>query len=177
MIRKVILYIAMSLDGYIATTDDKLDFLSVVETPNEDYGHAEFTKQIDTVIWGRRTFDKVVSFGEGIPYKDKAVYVISNTRTGTEGHVTYHNNVVELVNQLKSQPGKNIYCDGGGEIVFELLNHTLIDRLIVSVIPHLLGSGIRLFKDGRPEQSLKFKSSITYPSGLVQLWYDAAPAA
>ena len=64
------------------------------------------------------------------------------------------------------------HCDGGSEVVFELLKHGLIYRLGISVIPHLLGSGIRLFKDGRPEQKFRFKRSITYPSGLVQLWYD-----
>ena len=73
---------------------------------------------------------------------------------------------------LKQEEGKDIYCDGGGEIVFELLRHKLIDRLIVSVIPHLLGDGVKLFRDGRPEQGLMFKRSISYPSGLVQLWYD-----
>ncbi len=67
MSRKLVLYIAMSLDGYIAKKDDSLDFLSMVETPNEDYGYAEFTNTIDTVIWGRKTFDKVKSFGARYP--------------------------------------------------------------------------------------------------------------
>ena len=74
---------------------------------------------------------------------------------------------------MKKQSGKDIYCDGGGEVVFELLKHALIDRLIISVIPHLLGDGIRLFRSGRREQDLKFKKSISFPSGLVQLWYEA----
>ncbi len=80
MKRKVILYIAMSLDGYIAKQDDNIDFLSIVESPGEDYGYAEFLNNIDTIIWGRRTFDKVLSFGNGVPHKDKKVYVISKTR-------------------------------------------------------------------------------------------------
>ena len=58
--RKVNLYIAMSLDGYIAKEDDNIDFLSQVEVPDEDYGYAEFTAGIDTVIWGRKTYDKVL---------------------------------------------------------------------------------------------------------------------
>lgn len=162
----------MSLDGYIAKTDDNIDFLSIVETPNEDYGYADFVKNIDTVIWGRKTFDKVLSFGNGVPYKDKNVYVVSKNKTGNEGHAIYRNDVVELVNELKGMEGKDIYCDGGGEIVLELMKHALFDRIIVSVIPHLLGEGIRLFKDGRPEQNLKLKRSISYPSGLIQLWYN-----
>lgn len=172
MQRKVILYIAMSLDGYIAKPDDNIDFLSLIEAENEDYGHADFLHNVDTVIWGRKTLDKVLTFGEGVPYKDKTVYVISKSRTGKEDHAIYKDNLLALIKDLKSQEGKDIYCDGGAEIVFELLQHRLLDKVIVSVIPHLLGDGIRLFKDGRPEQYLQFRQSITYPSGLVQLWYD-----
>jgi dihydrofolate reductase len=76
------------------------------------------------------------------------------------------------VKELKQQEGKDIYCDGGAEIVFELLNAKLFDRIIISIIPHLLGEGIRLFKDNNIEQNLQFKRSSSYPSGLVQLWYD-----
>lgn len=172
MARKVILYIAMSLDGYIAKHDDNIDFLSAVEAKDEDYGHADFLHNIDTVIWGRRTLDKVLSFGEGVPYKDKLVYVISKSRTGKEEHAVYTDDLVGLIQELKSNPGRDIYCDGGGEIVFELLQQRLLDMVIISVIPHMLGDGIRLFRDGRPEQSLLLKKSISFPSGLVQLWYE-----
>ncbi len=163
----------MSLDGYIAKKDDNLDFLSIVETKNEDYGYADFLQTIDTVIWGRKTFDKVVSFGEGVPHKDKQVFVISRSKEGKASHAEYSDNVVDLVKSLKQKEGKNIYCDGGAEIVHELLNNGLIDRIIVSVIPHLLGDGIRLFRGNGIEQPLKFKRSVSHPSGLVQLWYEA----
>ena len=172
MDRKLILYIAMSLDGYIATKDDSLDFLSRVEIPNEDYGYVDFLQGIDTVIWGRKTFDKVLSFGGGLPHQDKNVFVISRSKEGKQEHVTFHNDVVTLVKNLKNQPGKAIYCDGGAEIVSELLKNRLFDTIIISVIPHLLGDGIRLFKEGNMEQNLRFKRSINYPSGLIQLWYD-----
>lgn len=162
----------MSLDGYIAQKDDNIDFLSVVETPGEDFGYAAFLQEIDTVIWGRKTFDKVLSFGGGVPHTDKKVVVISRSRTGKHEHAEYVADVVELVKRLKAEPGKDIYCDGGAEIVFELLNHQLIDRLIVSVIPHLLGDGIRLFRENNVEQKLQYKKSISFPCGLVQLWYD-----
>lgn len=162
----------MSLDGYIAKKDDSIDFLSIVNTPNEDFGYADFLQNIDTVIWGRKTFDKVLSFGNGVPHKDKQVFVISKTKTGKVDHAVYHNDPVALVKTLKQQEGKHIYCDGGGEIVFELLNQRLFDRIIVSIIPHLLGDGIKLFKEKNIEQNLQFKRSISYPSGLLQLWYD-----
>ena len=162
----------MSLDGFIAKKDDSLDFLSMVDVPNEDYGYAEFTNTIDTVIWGRKTFDKVKSFGLDIPHADKKVYVISKSKQGIDGHVEYSNDVVDLVKKLKSEEGKDIYCDGGAEIVTLLLNSALFDRIIISVIPHILGDGIRLFKENNLEQKLSLKKSVSYPSGLVQLCYD-----
>ncbi|PST82606.1 dihydrofolate reductase [Pedobacter yulinensis] len=181
MERKVMLYIAMSLDGYIAKKDDNIDFLGMVERPGEDYGYAAFKAGIDTVIWGRRTFEKVRSFGaEEMMHPDKKLYVISASRTGTEGHAEYHPDPVSLVMDLQAAEGKDIYCDGGAEVVFALLNARLVDRIIVSVIPHLLGSGIRLFKDGLPEQALRLRQSIAFPSGLTQLWFDVlrdSPAA
>ena len=173
MTRQVILYIAMSLDGYIAKNDDNIDFLSVVESPGEDYGYSEFRETVDTILWGRKTYDKVLSFGIEFPYKDKKCYVISRTKTGKDENVEFYNGEVkDLIATLRQQEGKNIYCDGGGEVVFELLKYALIDRMIISVIPHLVGNGVMLFKDHRPEQKLKLRRSITFPSGLVQLWYD-----
>lgn len=171
--RLVILYIAMSLDGYIAGDNDDLAFLSSVEQPGEDYGYASFKQEVDTVIWGRRTYDKVQSFGADFPHPDKQVYVMSRTRSGHDGHVQYYNGPVsELITEIRRQPGKHIYCDGGGGIVAELLREDLIDRMIVSVIPYLVGSGIRLFQDRRPAQRLRLVQSTTYPSGLVQLRYE-----
>ena len=172
MNRKLVLYIAMSLDGFIAKKDDNIDFLSIVETPNEDFGYSDFLQNIDTVIWGRKTFDKVLSFGNGVPHKNKKVFVVSKTRKGKIENAEYIDDVVNLVTTLKQMEGKDIYCDGGAEIVYELMNKQLFDRIIVSIIPHFLGDGIRLFKDKNIEQQLRFKRSISYPSGLVQLWYD-----
>jgi dihydrofolate reductase len=175
MQRKVILYIAMSLDGYIAKEDGDLAFLNSVSVPGEDYGYAAFQGEVDTLIWGRKTYDMVLSFGIDFPHADKACYVWSGSRTGYDGQVTYVADLAGLVRELKEKPGKHIYCDGGAEVVAELLRHGLIDELRVSVIPHLLGGGVRLFKDGLPEQALRLRRSVSYPSGLVQLWY-ARPA-
>ncbi|WP_207434033.1 dihydrofolate reductase family protein [Sabulibacter ruber] len=175
--RQVVLYIAMSLDGYIAKEDDNIDFLSMVERPGEDYGYQAFQHTVDTLIWGRRTYDKVLSMNmPEFMHKDKKCYVLSKTRTGHDENVEFYGgDLKDLISSLRQQPGKNIYCDGGGEVVYALLKDKLIDRLIISVIPHLLGSGIRLFKDGRPEQYLTLTQSLTFPSGLVQLWYNAQP--
>ena len=173
MARQLILYIAMSIDGFIAKDEDNIDFLSIVEVPGEDYGYMEFQEEIDTVIWGRKTYDKILTLDVDFTHPDKKCYVLSKTKSGSNEHVTFYNGEIkDLIITLKQQQGKNIYCDGGGEIVFELLKHALIDKMIISIVPHLVGSGVRLFKDNRPEQNLKLTNCLTFKSGLVQLWYD-----
>ncbi|GAB3647459.1 dihydrofolate reductase family protein [Echinicola sediminis] len=173
MSRKVILYIAMSLDGYIAKDEDNIDFLSKVDVPGEDYGYADFTNHVDTIIWGRKTYDKLLSFGLPFPHKDKKCYVLSRSLKGTNEDVEFYGgDLKELIAGLKKKEGKHIYCDVGGEVVFGLLKDKLIDEMVVSVIPYLVGQGVRLFKDGRPEQDIELTKSTSYPSGLVQLWYE-----
>ncbi len=172
--RKISLFIAISLDGYIAKPNDDLTFLKLVEKAGEDYGYAEFTDTIDTLIIGRRTYDYVLK-EVGLSHYDNGqrdVYVITRTERPQVGRtIFYTGNLTELVKRLKSENGKNIYCDGGAEVITELLKHDLIDEFIISVIPVLLGNGTRLFKDGRPEQTLELLSTKTFDTGLTQLHY------
>ncbi|MBW8360983.1 MAG: dihydrofolate reductase family protein [Kaistella sp.] len=172
--RKTSLFIAMSLDGYIAKPNDDLSFLKLVEKEGEDYGYAEFTEQIDTIIIGRRTYDYVLNEIGPSHYDNgkRDVYVITRTDRPQVGRTTFYTgNIADLVERLKSEKGKNIYCDGGAEIINELLKHDLIDEFIISVIPVLLGNGTRLFKDGRPEQAIEFQTAKTFDTGLTQLHY------
>lgn len=173
--RKVILYISMSLDGYIADTNDDIDFLSIVEQEGEDYGYFDFVKSVDAVIVGRKTYDKVISMGYEYPHTDKDVYIITRTVKPAIGTFRFYNgDLTDLVIKLKSQQGKNIYCDGGAEIINELHSNNLIDELIISVIPILLGNGVKLFKDDQPEQKLELMSANSFDKGLVQLHYKCA---
>lgn len=173
--RKVIIYIATSLDGYIAKPDDNLDFLSIVEQEGEDYGYADFVKTVDAVIVGRKTYDKVISMGYDLPHADKDVYIITRTPRPDIGSVKFYTgDLTSLIRQLKAEKGKHIFCDGGAEIVHKLLKVKLIDELIISVIPILLGDGIKLFKNGRPEQKLKLVSVKSFEKGLTQLHYECA---
>ncbi len=170
--RKLVLYIAMSLDGYIAKPNDDLSFLSIVEQEGQDYGYEEFVKTVDAVIVGRKTYEKVISMGFDFPHTDKDTYIITRTPRPNLGSVKFYTgNIKLLIEKLKYKPGKNIFCDGGAEIVNELLNNDLIDEFIISVIPILLGNGIKLFKDYRPEQKLNLVSSKHFEKGLVQLHY------
>jgi dihydrofolate reductase len=171
--RKVIIYLATSLDGFIAGENDDISWLSTVDRPGEDYGFTDFYKTVDTVVMGRRTYDKARTFKGPFPHRSKKCYVVSRQKSGSDENVTFFNgNPGELIQQLKEQKGKNIFCDGGAEIIHELLQQNLVDRYIVSVIPILVGSGIALFKSGRPQQHLQLTRSTTFPSGLVQLWYE-----
>lgn len=162
----------MSLDGYVAKPNDDIGFLSLVEKENEDYGYADFLKTIDTVIVGRKSFEKVLSLGFDYPHSDKEVYIISRTPKPNIGSFRfYSSDLVELVLKLKKLKGKNIYCDGGAKIANVLLKNNLIDELYISIIPILLGNGISLFNKDLPENNLNLISAKTYEKGLVQLHY------
>lgn len=170
--RNLILYIACSLDGYIAKPNDNLDFLNIVQREGEDYGYGEFIASVDTVILGRKTYDWVVGHGYGFPHADKESYIITRQAKPREGNLIFYNgDLRKLVFDLKSKSGKNIFCDGGAEIVNLLLKDKLFDELIISIIPILVGDGVSLFKDNRPEQEVELISTRKFDSGLVQLHY------
>ena len=171
--RKVVLYIAESLDGFIAKEDNDISWLSIVEKTNEDYGYNDFVNTIDTVIMGRKTYEKVLSFGIEFPHKFKKCYVLSRTLEGTNENVQFYDgNINGLIKILKSESGKSIFVDGGAEVIREFRNKNLIDEYIISIIPVLLGKGIRLFKDADMENKLKLIESKVFDSGLVQLKYE-----
>ncbi|MDX1911089.1 MAG: dihydrofolate reductase family protein [Saprospiraceae bacterium] len=173
--RKVILYIATSLDGYIAQPNDDLSFLSIVEKDGEDYGYSEFVHSVDTVILGRKTYDWVMAQVAEFPHIDKNTFIITRTPKPPVGKTNFYaGNLRDLITNLKAEPGKNIFIDGGAEIVNELLKDHLIDEFIISVIPILVGNGTKLFKDGRPELKLELVSTKQFEKGLVQLHYKQA---
>lgn len=172
--KNLVLYISMSLDGYIATSNDAIDFLSIVEQKGEDYGYKKFISTIDTVIIGRKTFDKVKELGFEYPHIDKEVYILTRTAKPSIGNFKFYtDDLHELVDRLKKQPGKNIYCDGGAEIANTLMKHNLVDEFVISVIPILLGDGIKLFNKGRPQLKLQLLSIKQFSKGLVQMHYKS----
>ena len=169
--RKVILYISMSLDGYIATNDDNIDWLSIAEQEGEDYGYSEFVNQVDTYIVGRKTYDVVTRLLDGaFPQAEQfECYVITRGEIPKGGRLqSYNGDLGLLVTELKSKPGKDIYCDGGSEIVLQLMKQNLIDEY---VIPTILGDGKRLFKGGIESIHLEALPARHFPSGVTQLRY------
>ncbi|MDX2188969.1 MAG: dihydrofolate reductase family protein [Bacteroidota bacterium] len=170
--RKVILYISMSLDGFIARQNDDIEWLSLVEKKGEDYGYNEFYNTIDTVIMGRRTYEKVLSFGIDFPHRNKKCFVFSSAKTFIDPYVTFVDQSPEIwLKKYKTTEGGDIYCDGGATLVHTLLKYGLIDEMVISIIPILLGEGKRLFSRHLPENSVKLINSNTFDTGLVQLTY------
>ena len=164
----------MSLDGFIASKDDDLSWLSIVEKAGEDYGYELFTKTVDTYIVGRVTYETILKLTGGeFPHADQLnCYVITRQSRESENGVTFYNGDIEdLIYDLKNKEGKNIYCDGGGQVVNLLMKKNLIDEYIVSIIPIILGDGKRLFLGETPRIKLKSQSSENYETGLVQLHY------
>lgn len=171
--RKVILYIAMSLDGYIAKPNNDLSFLNLVQKEGEDYGYAAFINTVDTVILGRKTYDWIMTQVPIFPHANNETYIITRTPKTSIGNINYYTgNLNELVINLKSKIGKNIFVDGGAEIVNEFLKENLIDEFIISIIPILLGNGTQLFKNKYADLNLKLVSTKQFEKGLVQLHYQ-----
>lgn len=172
--KKVILYIAVSVDGYIAKKNDDLEFLSIVQEEGEDYGYGAFIETVDTVIMGRRTYDWIMAQADEFPHKDKNTYIITRKPRADIGNIRFYTGSIrDLIINLKNEKGNNIYIDGGAQIVNELLKENLIEEYYISIIPVLLGDGIRLFHDGYPEQKLKLIEAKHFGKGLVQLHYIA----
>ncbi len=173
---KTILYIAMSLDGYIASEDGGIGWLSIAEWPGEDYGYGDFIRGVGTVIMGKKTYEKVLSLGVPFPHRDKKCYVLSSSRSGQDENVIFYSgSMKELIQAVKLEHEGNIFIDGGAETVHALLQENLIEECVISILPVLLGGGIKLFREGRAENRLQLISSKSFPSGLAQLHYACPP--
>ena len=156
--RKLVLFIASSLDGYIATKEESLEWLFQVEGEG-DNGFSEFYDTVDTILMGKRTYDWVMNQElSEFPYKNKACYVFTRSHSENTEDVTFVNgDVTNLVNKLKSQEGKNIWIVGGGELLHSFLQEKLVDEFIVTIAPTILGKGIPLFKEGESQLNLALK--------------------
>ena len=122
--RKTILFIACSIDGFIATKTHDLSFLSKVEIAGEDYGYFNFLEQIDTVIMGRKTYDYIMSMVTEFPHAELETFIITRNPKPSLGKINFYSgDFITLVKDLKSKNGKDIFIDGGAEIVNELLKH------------------------------------------------------
>ncbi|QPQ30637.1 dihydrofolate reductase family protein [Lysinibacillus sp. JNUCC 51] len=176
MSREIILYIATSVDGFIAKEDDDLQWLEEAEGEG-DAGYSDMYQSIDTIIMGKRTYDWVVDHIESFPYNDKKCYVFTTSHSGENEHVEFVNeDVVAFTKKLREQEGSKIWMVGGAGILDAFMKEQLIDELIITVTPHLLGSGIPLFKDNNPFQDLKLVNTQRYGQ-MVQMHYKVKKEA
>ena len=171
---KNIVYIATSIDGFIAKKDGNIDWL--METPNpdgSDFGFSEFMKGIDALVIGRITFEQVLSFREW-PY-DKPVFVLSNTLQKVPDFLSNKAEILKgtpfsIVKELNSRHFNNIYIDGGRTIQ-KFLKNELIDELVITRIPILLGEGIPLFSGLVTEQKFEHFKTEIFNNSLVKSSY------
>ena len=174
MSRKIIIYLATSLNNKIAAQDGSVDWLETIpHEEGEDYGYQAFYDRIDTTVMGYATYAQLKSWDIPFPYKDKQNFVVTRKKElAPDADVEFiTGNHLEYFTALKSQPGKDIWLVGGGLVNTLLLNAGLVDELIVHVMPIILDGGIDLFAHLPQRTRLELLNSKVYASGVVELDY------
>lgn len=181
--RKIIVYIATSADGFIARKDGAVDWLERPRPKGEDYGMAAFYKSVDTVIYGRKTYDMAVKFveeGVEIPDDGRAIrnYVFSHRppKKVLPGFEFVKEPIKKFAKRLRAQKGKDIWMMGGGGIIASFLDEGEIDEFIIHVIPTFIGEGIPLIAPRHRTVPLKLLSTKKYSDGVVMLHYAVSEA-
>ncbi|MFN4291082.1 MAG: dihydrofolate reductase family protein [Permianibacter sp.] len=165
----VTLFIAMSLDGYIAGPNDEIDWLFA----DRDYGFTPFFDRIDTIIMGRRSYEMSCSFDEW-PYPGKRTVVCSRQpRTNSDHRVSFTNQPLPtVIAQARSAGSCGIWLLGGGQLVRSALQCHSIERIQLAIHPIILGAGIPLFPPGTPQTRLQLQHCQAYDSGLLVAHYQ-----
>jgi dihydrofolate reductase len=169
--RKIILSLAVSLDGYIEGPNGEYDWCFT----DQDYGMSEFFKRVDTVFIGRKSYEMSLGMeGADTSWMPKMKeYVFSNTlRNVKEGVSVVSGNIKQEVEKIKSEPGKDIWLFGGASLITTLMNEKLVDEISMAVHPILLGAGKPLFIDITGRIPLKLVNTQTYNTGLVTMAYE-----
>lgn len=173
---KIVLYIACSIDGFIAKPDGNLDWLNTFPNPdNIDYGYSDLLKRTSCIIMGRKTYSEVLGFGIDWPYSGIKTFVVSNNHsfeTKTPDTYKLNGNILEAVDKIKLETSKDIWLVGGGQLVTYFLNNDLINKMIISIIPIILGEGISLFPDNPKVTNWTLIDNTSYSTGIVTLTYE-----
>ena len=177
--RKIIVYIATSADGYIARPDGDVEWLN--RRPRTvDYGMREFYPTIDTILWGRKTYDWLLGYfrrsgkTKGLFDTKVANYVFSRKppRRAVPGAEFVSEPVETFAQRLRAEPGKHVWMMGGGELIASFLDAGEIDEFDIHVIPVFIGEGIPLVAPRHRDVPLRLRSSRKYPDGVVRLRYE-----
>lgn len=177
--RRIIVYIATSADGYIARPDGDVEWLNR-RPRNVDYGMREFYRTIDTILWGRKTYDWLLDYAartgktKGLLDTKLANYVFSRRppRRAMPGVEFVSEPVKRFAQRLRAAPGKNVWMMGGGELIASFLDAGEIDEFDIHVIPVFIGEGIPLVAPRHRDVPLRLRSSRRYPDGVVRLRYE-----
>lgn len=168
--RKVILELAVSLDGFIEGPKGEYDWCFT----DQDYGMTDFLKRVDSLFIGRKSYELSLSMGDAAMsgFAHLQEYVFSNTLKEVKpGAILIRGDIAAEVKQVKQEEGKDIWLFGGASLSSSLLNLNLIDELWLSVHPLILGGGKPLFADGSKRVDLRLVDTKTYSTGLVSLKY------
>lgn len=168
------LYIALSLDGFVADRDGGVGWLDAHVDPAEgDYGYAEFYASVAALAMGRATYEQVLTFGDW-PYLGKPTYVFAHDPPpGEHPHAEFVTDPARFVAETPWGEG-DLWLVGGGRLVASFREAGLIDEYVLTVLPVLLGEGIPLFPGAQPEAALRLADVRHWPSGVVQLRYEKA---
>jgi dihydrofolate reductase len=179
MKRKIVLDLAVTLDGFIEGKNGEVDWCIM----DSEMGFIDFLNQIDTILYGRKSYDLWGQFTPEIEDTDtgkeiwglvhsKEKYVFSRTQKGTDNQAIFINDrILEEVNKLKNKPGKDIWLYGGASLITTFINLGLVDEFRLSVHPIILGEGKPLFIDIKQRLNLQMVNTRTFSSGVVQLIY------
>ena len=166
-------FLAMSLDGFIAREDGRYDWLAPFD--GEDHGYGAFFDAVDVMVLGRNTYDVVLGM-PAWPYVGKRCVVLSHRPAPSRhGEEFATGTPREIADQLARTGARKAYVDGGA-VVSDFLAAGLLDVLTVSIVPVVLGRGIRLFQGSLRERALALEECRSFPSGLVQARYRTRPA-
>ena len=165
--RRIIYFVASSLDGFIARQGGEIDWLFT----DQDYGYTDFLAGIDTVVMGRKTYDLCLTFGE-YPYKNQKSFVFSRKKADLVHAVAVDEPVAEFVARLRIEPGKDIWLVGGGELAGAFFAAGAVDEIQVFVHPILIGTGLPLAAGLLKDVKLVFQQTKAFDTGLVKLTYS-----
>lgn len=170
MARRIHLYIASSLDGYIAGPGESIDWLFT----DADYGYTEFIASIDTIVMGRKSYELALNLGDWpYPGGKESVVFTRNSQPPSDSRVRFTSRSPrEEIDEIRARPGGDIWLLGGGELVKSFLEEGLVDTLQLGLHPTVLGGGIPLFPLGTPHTDFQLISAEPWPSGLVMLNYE-----
>jgi dihydrofolate reductase len=168
MNRKIILGLALSLDGMIEGPNGEYDWCFT----DQDYGMQEFLAGVDSVLYGRKSYELLMrDFGKDNPFGQLKSYVFSRTMPPSENYTLVNGDIAKEIDKIRQSPGKNLWLFGGAELTSELLRMKLVDELWLSVHPIILGQGKPLFASLTERVKLELVSSKPYNTGLVSLTY------